>query len=392
MFTRKIYPELQKHLKNKQITVITGMRQIGKTTVVKQLLAEIPSNNKLYIDLERLDQRELFYEKNYDNILYALQQRGLNIEQPMVIAIDEIQYVKNLPSVLKYLYDHYPIKFIVTGSSSYYIKNLFTESLAGRKKIFEMYQLDFGEFLTFKQLPYQATIHFWKTKFHPAEYERLKNYYEEYLTYGGFPAVVLEKTIQNKQDLLADILTSYVTIDIKSLADFRDDHTVYTVIKLLAARVGSRLDYAKLARLVGLSQVTVQNYVDFFEKTYLLTRIPVFTRNAERAIVKAQKLYFCDNGLLNSLAGISSGAKFENAVFNQLKHFGKLSYYALKSGKEIDFVLNQHVAFEVKETPTSPDKHTLEKLAQSIHIPEQRLIGHHPAPEFQEFIWGGSII
>lgn len=392
MFTRRIYQELQKHLKNKQITVITGMRQTGKTTVVKQLLDDIPSDNKLYIDLERLDQRELFYEKNYDNILYTLQQRGLNIEQPMIVALDEIQYVKNLPSVLKYLYDHYPIKFIVTGSSSYYIKNLFTESLAGRKKIFEMHQLDFGEFLTFKQLPYQATTHFWKTKFHPAEYERLKNYYAEYLTYGGFPAVVLEKTAQNKQDLLADILTSYVTIDIKSLADFRDDHTVYTVIKLLAARVGTRLDYAKLARLVDLSQVTVQNYVDFFEKTYLISRVPVFTRNTDKAIVKAQKLYFCDNGLLNNLAEVSSGAKFENAVFNQLKHFGKLSYYALKSGKEIDFVLDQHIAFEVKETPTNQDQYALEKLARSIHVPEQHIIGYHPTPHFQEFIWSGNII
>lgn len=393
MYYRKIYQDIKDHLSKSPITVLTGMRQTGKTTLIKQLLADLPSSNKLYIDLERLDQRELFSEKNYDNIMYAWQQRGLDVKQLAYIALDEIQFVPNLPSILKYLHDHYTIKFIVTGSSSYYIKNLFTESLAGRKKIFELYQLDFGEFLTFKQVPYQASTRAdWPASFQAAEFERLKAYYEEYIAYGGFPAVVLAETISDKKDLLFDLLSSYVTVDIKSLADFRNDQAVYQLIKMLAARVGSRLDYAKLSRLVGLSDVTVKNYVDFFEKTYLLTRVPVFTRNADRAIVKAQKLYFCDNGLLNILADIDSGSEFENALFNQLKHHGEVSYYALKTGREIDFILNRDMALEAKETPTTTDNRTLAHLAQTLQIKQAMLVGRHRSQDYQNYIWGGNIL
>jgi len=81
-----------------------------------------------------------------------LSQQGTDFSQKVLIAIDEIQLVPNLPSVLKYLYDAYDIKFIVTGSSAYYIKNLFSESLAGRKKIFEIYPLNFGELLLFNNI------------------------------------------------------------------------------------------------------------------------------------------------------------------------------------------------------------------------------------------------
>ena len=149
---RKLFSLLKEHLGRKQITVLTGMRRTGKTTLLKHLLADEPSVNKLYIDLERIDNRELFFEKNYDNIIIALQNRGLDFKKKTLIAIDEIQLVSNISSVLKYLYDHFHIKFIVTGSSSYYLKNLFSESLAGRKKIFELYPLDFGEFLVFKEI------------------------------------------------------------------------------------------------------------------------------------------------------------------------------------------------------------------------------------------------
>ncbi|MFA4831688.1 MAG: AAA family ATPase, partial [Patescibacteria group bacterium] len=112
---RKIYPELKKHLKQKQITVITGMRRTGKTTLLRQLLKDISSKNKIYIDLERLDNRELFSQKNYDNILRELAARGLSLEEKMYLAIDEIQMLPSAPSVLKYLYDTFDVKFIVTG-------------------------------------------------------------------------------------------------------------------------------------------------------------------------------------------------------------------------------------------------------------------------------------
>lgn len=391
MYPRKIYPLIKQDLSKKHITVITGMRRVGKTTLVKYLLEEIDSTNKIYLDLERLDNRELFLEKNYDNVIYILKQRGLIFDKIAYIVIDEIQLAKNISSVLKYLYDNYKIKFIVTGSSSFYVKNLFTESLAGRKKIFELFPLDFGEFLTFKKIFFQHSVKFLPVSFNNSEYERLKMYYNEYLEYGGFPEVALVKNINDKKDLLNDIINSYINIDIVSLSDFRNHEKIYALMKMLAARVGSRLDYAKMSRLVGSSMETIKNYINFFEKTYIIFRVPVFTNKTDREIIKAKKLYFCDNGLLAILSDISSGAKFENALFLQLKHLGNIQYYSLKTGREIDFIFNKKIALESKETPTLTDKGDLENLAKLAGIKDARLIGRHPSPKFNDYIWGGEI-
>ena len=387
---RKIYPQLIEHIDKKQISVITGMRRTGKTTLLKQLLSEIKSSNKLYIDLERADNRELFTEKNYENIVYALSQRGLNFTNKSYIAIDEIQLVTQIASVLKYIYDHHNVKFIVTGSSSFYLKNLFTESLSGRKKIFELYPLDFGELLTFKGISYKSNDFPLKKIFAP-EFERLKAYYEEYIEYGGFPEVVLAKNSSDKKDLIADILSSYINIDIKILSDFRNEKNIYSLIKMLSARVGTRLDYSKLSRLSGLSRPTVHSYIDFFEKTYLISRISVLAKNPDREIVKAQKLYFNDHGMTNMLADINSGSKFENAVFNQLKHKGDIRYFALKSGKEIDFIVNNKIASEVKESPNEYDLKILNDLSSKLGIDQTMLIGRYLVKRFDKFTWGGDI-
>lgn len=116
IFKREIFADLQKHLGKRQMTVITGMRRTGKTTLIRQLLDSAKSDNKLYFDMERMDNRQLFSENNYDNIPVAFSQKGLDTHRKAYIAIDEIQLLPSIPSVLKYLYDHYDMKFIVTGS------------------------------------------------------------------------------------------------------------------------------------------------------------------------------------------------------------------------------------------------------------------------------------
>src|SRR3990167_2919081 len=168
-FERKIYHQIKDHLSVKQITVLTGMRRVGKTTLVKQILSEIDSKNKIYFDLQQINNQELFTEKNFDSIIERLTQFGLNSKEKMFIAIDEIQLFPKISGVLKYLYDNYDIKFIVTGSSSYYLKDLFGESLAGRKRLFELFPLDFGEYLTFKQITWSDSD-FIDKKFDTHEY------------------------------------------------------------------------------------------------------------------------------------------------------------------------------------------------------------------------------
>src|SRR3989344_3658584 len=119
---RRIHKSIKDHLKERSITVITGMRRVGKTTLVQKLLEDIQSANKAYVDLEKITNRVIFDEKNYDNVLVLLAQDfNVSFKEKAYIAIDEIQLSPNITSVLKYLYDHNDIKFIVTGSSSFYI-------------------------------------------------------------------------------------------------------------------------------------------------------------------------------------------------------------------------------------------------------------------------------
>lgn len=390
-YKRKIYTELLSHAQTPLVTVLTGMRRTGKTTLVQKLLLDLPNKNSLYMDLQRPDNRELFSQKNYEAIRESFIAQGLSTDEPMIIALDEIQLAPESPSAIKYLSDHHKIKFIVTGSSSYYLKNLFSESLSGRKKLFELHPLDFGEFLTFKNISFSQTD--WKKGlFNVSEYNRLSSYYEEYIRFGGFPQVVLAQSESEKRDLLLDIMSSYVNIDIRSLADFSDERNLYSLAKLLAGRIGSRVEYSKLSRLTGISRPTVTNYISFFEKTYLINTVPVYTKSVNREIVKSRKLYFCDTGLANTLAELSSGAQFENTLFNQLARIGQIQYFALKTGHEIDFILDENLAIEAKETPLEGDLTHLTHMTTSIQIPDFRLVGRHQSPKFANYTWAGSIL
>ena len=386
---RRIHKEIKSHLSAKQITVITGMRRTGKTTLLLELFKSVKSENKIFIDFERLDNRELFEEKNYENIIKALEFRGLRSNRKMHLFLDEIQLVKNMASVIKYLYDHFNAKFVVTGSSSFYLKNLFTESLAGRKKLFHLTTLDFSEFLLFKGVE-AGTSKFPFHSFLSDEYERLKYFYEEFIEYGGFPEVALEKNIEKKIDILNDIVNSYIYVDLKTLADIRNIENLNILLKLLANRVGSKLIINKIASLSKINRNSISDYINLLEDTFLIKRISVLSKNPNRDITKAKKIYFCDNGILTVLGNVTSGQKFENSIFLQLSKFGTPKYYAQKNGKEIDFIVNE-IAFEVKESPDIYDLKKLERLAQSIDIGKWKLIGRERVKGFDNYIWGGSI-
>lgn len=367
------------------------MRRTGKTSLVKQLLSQSDITQKHYFDLERIDTRALFSEPNYETIIYALTQRGTDFTKKVLIAIDEIQLVPNLPSILKYLYDTYDIKFIVTGSSAYYMKNQFSESLAGRKKIFEIFPLTFGELLSFNGVPALTLSFDQSAKYAESEYERLKMYYDAYINFGGFPEVVLADSIAEKKDLISDILSSYINFDLALLSDIRDPTNLFKLIKLLSVRIGTKLDVSKLTSVIGINRTVVENYLDLLEKSYLIKTIPVRSTSPDREIVKAKKVYFLDNGIASLSGDLGSGSKFENAVFNQLLHKGEVAYYQLKTGREIDFIVDKDFCFEVKETATEADLKNVQSLAKNLEITKSFVIGRHPVKKFEGFIWGGFI-
>lgn len=393
MHKRLIYTELEEHLTKRQITVITGMRRVGKSTAVKHLLAHIGHENKVYLDFEKANNRFIFNQSSYTDIEINLQVEGIDFAQPAVIALDEIQLVPNSTSVIKYLYDTYDIKFIVTGSSSFYLRNHFTESLAGRKTIFEMAPLTFSEFLTFNEIDTKRLPLFAYQPYQPAFFDKYQALYERYLTFGGFPEVVLSETDKDKQRYLDDIINAHIELDIRLLSDFSISDELYKLMRILANRTGSKVDYSKIGTLLGVNRHKVKDYITLLEHTYFVHTVESFTANPDRAIAHQLKLYLSDSGLLNRLAQVSSGALFENAVANQLASAGTLQYFQTnRSSSEIDFILNGKRAFEVKETPTAADLATLTHRAKLATVNEVALIGRHrPASGFREFIWGGNL-
>lgn len=141
MKKRLLAYELERYLFSKEALVITGMRQVGKTTLLKQIFDEMGNSAKLWFDFDNPIDQKLFEDIDYKNIFEKL--KKMVGSDKFIIFIDEIQNFPEITKIIKYLIDHYGVKFIVTGSSNYYLKNLFPESLSGRKFVFELPPMNF---------------------------------------------------------------------------------------------------------------------------------------------------------------------------------------------------------------------------------------------------------
>lgn len=375
LYPRKLLPQLKKQIKSKEIIVLTGMRRTGKTTLYKMVFEHIKSNNKVFFDLENPIEQKIFEEKDYNNILFNLKEFGIDPRKKSYIFLDEIQAMPQITKAVKYLYDHYDIKFFLTGSSSFYLKNLFPESLAGRKFVFEIFPLDFEEFLVFKNKQKESFKTFGQKDKHKNKirYEKLKNDYREYLEFGGFPEVVLSSDRDDKKLRLNDIFKSYFEKDIRVLADFKNIKVFRDLILLLMQRIGSKLEISKLASEIGVSRETVYSFLSFLEATYFVHFIRPFSRNVDREISGGRKVYLCDNGFLNNFSRVPEGVLFENAVFLNLKTYGKINYYQKRTGAEIDFIVNK-TALETKIKGTEFDIKRLKKTAELIDFKKYYLI------------------
>src|SRR3989338_758095 len=332
-YPRKLYHKIKDYFTDPQAVIITGMRRTGKTTLLKKIFEEIPSDNKKYIDLENPANWIHFRTENYDKVIPSLFD-GQTPTGKIYLFLDEIQNIKNLPSIVKYLIDNYQVKFFLTGSVSFYLKNFFSESLSGRKFLFELSPLDFQEFLEFKQVSYKSLYSLSEKARRklPALVDKYSLLYREYLTYGGFPSVVLRTEEEKKKEELKDILYSYLELDVKKIIRIRKNREVEDLIKLLAIRCGNKLDIQKLASEIGISRQTVYSYLYFLEKTYLINLISPYSKSPDREVSGAKKVYFIDNGLVNILAQVSSGQLLENSVFCNLRKYGSLNYYQRRSG------------------------------------------------------------
>lgn len=366
---RKLFSAITDRMGASEAIVITGMRRIGKTTLLKQVHDSIRTDNKIFLDLENPVNQKYFEEMNYEAIRYSFQTLGLNLSKKAYVFLDEIQFVKNVPSVVKYLIDHYQIKFFLTGSSRFYLKNLFSESLAGRKIIYELFPFNFEEFLELKMS--KLTI---PKQVNKTTYLTVIPLYKEYVEFGGFPGVIVKESIEEKREALQEIFTTYFNKEVLSLGGFRNNKAVRDLMLLLINRIGSKIDVQKISKELGITRVTVNEYLAFLEGTYFISIVSPFSTNRDIEIRSAKKVYLCDSGLVNIFGDVPFGSVFENAIYHQLRLKGAVNYYKRKSGVEIDFILDKKTAWEVKTKGSNYDITKLRRLLSTLNLNEGNVI------------------
>jgi predicted AAA+ superfamily ATPase len=370
MKKRLLYNELVRYLDHKNALIITGMRQVGKTTLMRQIYDEI-KDAKLWFDFENPLDTMYFEDEDYNDIYRNLIKQANNGKP--VIFIDEIQNFPRITSIIKYHIDHYRLKYIITGSSNFYLRNLFPESLSGRKFLFTLRPLDFAEIKYFKDINVDGeTIRDLKfeelTGKSLIEYKRLSGLYEEYLEFGGFPEVVVTDNIESKKMVLRNIFASFFEKDLKLLSDIKDIRELRNLILLLVPRTGNMIDVTRIASELGISRIKVYDYLELLQGTFFIKLIPKFSSSIDKSVAGGRKLYFSDTGILNVIGKVNDGQLFENAVANQLLSFGELSFYNKRNSAEIDFILNKKIAFEAKMNATSSDYNKTKRIASSLDI------------------------
>lgn len=383
---RLVLEKIKPYYDSPEAIIITGMRRTGKTTLLNFLYDRIDSKNKLFLDFENPLNRRYFEESNYERIKGSVEILGIDFSQKPFLFLDEIQFVKTLPSIVKYFIDHYKVKFYLTGSASFYLKNLFTESLAGRKYIFELFPLTFTEFLQFKGISLKIPED--SCDVSRPIFDTFAPLYEEYILFGGFPGVVLKTNVEEKKKAVEEIFSSFFLLEIIQLGDFRRNEVIRDLMLLLMQRIGAKLDLQKISRELAISRPTLNEYISFLEGTYFIKRVRPFTKGRNTEIRKMPKVYMCDTGLASHLARLDTGRLFENSVFQNLRLKGELNYYQRKSGAEIDFILDKKEAYEVKISPQESDVRRLTDIASDLDLETYKIVSKNYCRELGNLVYG----
>lgn len=377
MKKRYLFSDLLKYLEHKNALIITGMRQVGKTTLMKQVYQQV-DKPKLWYDFENPLDLLHFENIDYDAIYELLRKEsGAAENERIFIFIDEIQNFPDITRIIKYHIDKYKLKYVVTGSSNYYLKNLFPESLSGRKFLFILRPLSFNEYLFFinksDKSSQDESIKI-EVPYSLLDYKKYEFDYNMYLEYGGFPEVVTTEDTDTKKLILKNIFASFFEKDIKILSDVKDIRELRDLILMLVPRTGNLLDVTKLSNELGINRVKVYSYLELLQGMFFIKLIPKFSKSVDRTVAGGRKVYFTDTGLLNIIGKVNDGQLFENAVAHQLSYWGDLFYYNKRSISEIDFILNKETAFEVKLKSSFGDLKKLEKNVKELGLSDFYII------------------
>jgi len=353
MIKRTVLPDLEKHLDEPEMTFLIGPRQVGKTYLMRQMRENLQEKGEktVFLNLD-IDEDNKFFTSQSALVNYLRLQVG---DSKAYIFIDEIQRKTDAGLFLKGIYDmNLPYKLILSGSGTLDLKAKIKESMAGRKQIFEIKPISFEEFVNFKtNYQYETRLN----DFFRLEKNISRNLLEEYMTYGGYPRIVLAQTIDKKKSEIEEIYRSYIERDITALLKVEKPDAFSNLLRLLASQIGNLVNINELSSTIGVSSKTIQNYLWYLEETFIINKVTPFYRNARSEITKAPVYYFSDTGLRNYLLGLFglaslphelSGHLFENTIFNMLCSIkgsskNNIHFWRTRDNAEVDFVVSSGV-------------------------------------------------
>lgn len=327
-----------------KVLLLIGPRQVGKTTLLKNILTSISSEKKVqFWNCDESDVRQFLSEANSAKLKSFVGNSDF-------IVIDEAQRVKDIGLTIKLLHDSFPnVQLAVTGSSSLDLSNSINEPLTGRKFEYNLFPFSTNELVNHTSMLEEMRL--------------LKNR----LVYGFYPDVV--NNPGEEKEILTNIVNSYLYKDVFEFQDIRKSSVIEKLVQALALQVGSEVSFNELGNLLGIDTVTVQRYVDLLEKAYVIFHIRSFSRNVRNELKKSIKIYFYDNGVRNSVISNFSpvelrsdiGALWENFLIserikNNAYHNKHAKYYFWRTTQkqEIDFIeeVDQNLfAYEIKYNP-----------------------------------------
>ena len=337
LITRQLQGLIEKELFSGKAIVLVGARQVGKTTLFGQILSK-RTEPILRLNCDEPEVRNMLTDAN-THVLGSL------IGNNRIVVIDEAQRVKNIGITLKLITDGFPdVQLLVTGSSSFQLRDSINEPLTGRKWEYHLFPISTAEMYSSGGLL------------------AVKQSLENRLIYGSYPDVINHSG--KARSILTNLTESYLYKDLLQLDYVRKPDVLERLLVAIALQVGSEVSYNELAQTIGTDSKTSEKYVDLLEKCYVLFRLGAFSRNLRNELKKRRKIYFYDNGVRNAVIQNFSplslrndvGALWENFFISErIKHnhyvgnYAKSYFWRNTRQQEIDYIEEQDGTFKAFE-------------------------------------------
>ena len=329
----KYLEKLDSVFENKDIIFLTGLRRVGKTSILKNFISllihkkDIKPQHIFYITLDLIALSDM----TINEILKEYKKLHLiPSSQKVYIFLDEVTSKENYQQELKNIYDLENMKVYASSSSASLLKDK-NAYLTGRQRVIEIMPLDFEEYLIFKNITIKKSDAYLK-----------ESYFENYMSDGGMPEYVLTADISYIQNLIDNIIYK----DIIAYHNIKNESVIRDFYKLLMERSGKQLSLNKIANILSIGVDSAKRYLAYFEDTYLIYTIKKYGKLNER-IKNPKKIYAGDVGLKNVVTGFrDKGAIFENLLFLKIKHLHPSYLYV--DGIELDFMTQDKILIEVK--------------------------------------------